>query len=72
MILVKERSELGYGIAANPVNYIADLDTFALRWRDGGDAYAIMRPETLDALRSAEVPMRVVDSDGRRVVVSRR
>lgn len=71
VILVKEKSELEWGIARAPQNFIAEIAIFEKRWRDGGDAYAIMAPSTYDALRRSELPMRKVDTDGRRVVVTR-
>jgi hypothetical protein len=69
--LVKEKSELEWGIARAPQNYIEDVATFAERWRKGGDAYAIMRPSTYEFLQATGLPMHYVDSDGRRVVVTR-
>jgi len=71
VILVKEKGELAYGIAAAPANYIAEIETFAERWKDGGQAFAIMRPETFATLRDEGLPMHVVGRDGRRVIVSR-
>jgi len=71
VILVKEKGELAYGIAAAPANYIAEIETFAERWRDGGQAFAIMRPETFATLRDEGLPMHVVGRDGRRMLVSR-
>lgn len=72
VILVKEKSELEFGIAAAPANYIADVATFAQRWRGDTDAYAIMRQTTYESLLATGLPMRLVDGDGRRVVVARR
>jgi 4-amino-4-deoxy-L-arabinose transferase-like glycosyltransferase len=72
VILVKEQSELEWGIAAAPQNFIEDVGTFANRWRLENDAYAIMPPATYDWLQKTGLPMRFVDSDGRRVVVARR
>ncbi|MEO6565532.1 MAG: glycosyltransferase family 39 protein [Casimicrobiaceae bacterium] len=71
VILVKEKGELDWGIARAPRTYIAEFATFEQRWRDGGDAYAIMAPSTYEALRRADLPMRLIDTDGRRVVVTR-
>ncbi len=71
VILVKEKSELEWGIAAAPANYIPDVATFAQRWRDGGDAYAVMRTSTYEFLKATALPMRVLGEDGRRVVVAR-
>jgi 4-amino-4-deoxy-L-arabinose transferase-like glycosyltransferase len=71
VILVKEQGEVDSGIAAAPQNYIADLATFAQRWREGGDAYAVMRTATYAWLQKTALPMRFVAGDGRRVIVSR-
>ena len=70
--LVRERGELAWGIAAAPANFIDDLAEFARRWRDGGDAYAIMSLRTFETLQATGLPMRVVDGDGRRIIVARR
>jgi hypothetical protein len=69
--LVKEKSEMAWGIAAAPENYIESMEEFADRWRNSGPAYAVMTPATYDWLQSTGLPMRFVDSDGRRVVVAR-
>lgn len=70
--IVREQGELAWGIATAPANYIADIGEFDRRWRAGGEAYAIMGQQTYDYLSGLGLPMRLVDSDGRRVVVSRR
>ncbi len=72
VILVKEQGELAYGIAAAPANYIPTVEAFATRWRQESDAYAVMPPNVHEWLLGAGLPMRLIDSDGRRVVVSRR
>ena len=70
--LVREQGELAWGIANAPRNYIAEMDEFERRWRDDAEAYAIMGQDTYDQLRAKGLPMRVVDQDGRRVIVTRR
>lgn len=70
--LVREQGELAWGIANAPRNYIAEMGEFERRWRDDPEAYAIMAQGTYDELRAKDLPMRVVDQDGRRVIVSRR
>lgn len=70
--LVREKSELAWGIAAAPQNFIETMEEFADRWRNSGPAYAVMTPATYDGLQRTGLPMRFVDSDGRRVVVARR
>lgn len=71
VILVKERGELAWGIARAPGTFIADLETFATTWRDGGQAYAIMTRATYEALTAMHLPMRVAATDGRRIVITR-
>jgi hypothetical protein len=43
----------------------------AARWREGGDAYAVMRTATYAWLQTTALPMRFVAGDARRVIVSR-
>jgi hypothetical protein len=69
--LVHEKGELAWGIAAAPDNFIAGVAEFEWRWRSSRDAYAIMQVETYERLRAEAFPMRLVDQDGRRVVVAR-
>ena len=70
--LVREQGELAWGIANAPRNYIAKLEEFKERWRADADAYAIMTEMTYHELRAQGLPMRLVDRDGRRVIVARR
>ena len=72
MTLVREQSELAWGIANAPANFLPTLDDFERKWRADDTAYAIMRRETYDKFATDGLPMRLVDTDGRRVVVSRR
>ncbi|MFO1412462.1 MAG: glycosyltransferase family 39 protein [Burkholderiales bacterium] len=71
VVPVKEKNEIDWAIAAAPGPYIDDLATFMQRWRDGGDAFAVMRTATYEWLRLGALPMRVLATDGRRVVVAR-
>jgi 4-amino-4-deoxy-L-arabinose transferase-like glycosyltransferase len=71
--LVREQGELAWGIAnSSPGNYIARMEDFKERWRGDAEAYAIMTESTYDLLRTQGLSMRLVDRDGRRVIVSRR
>jgi len=70
--MVRDQSELAWGIANAPANYLPTLDDFEREWRAGETAYAIMQRETYDKFAVDGLPMRLVDTDGRRVVVSRR
>jgi 4-amino-4-deoxy-L-arabinose transferase-like glycosyltransferase len=70
--IVREQGELAWGIATAPRNYIAKMEEFEQRWLADADAYAIMTEATYDELRAQRLPMRLVDRDGRRVIVARR
>ena len=71
--LVDTRGELGSGIDAEPHKAIPTLDGFENVWRGiEGQAYAIMRPDTLIYLQQRRLPMIELRSDIRFVVVGRR
>jgi len=69
--LVHDESELAWGIAREPSNFVPTVQEFARRWREGGEAYAVMERHTYDKLAAEGLPMREVGTDGRRVVVAR-
>ncbi len=70
LIPVEEADELEFGIGQEPDKWLPTLAAFATRWKTGGPALAIMKPETFDRLRSEGLPMRVVVRSPRRVVVA--
>ncbi len=70
--IVREQGELAWGLGRAPANYIAQISDFETRWRGDDDAYAIMDQGTYKWLRGLGWPMRLVDTDGRRVIVRRR
>jgi hypothetical protein len=70
--LVEYRDELALGLDADPARGIAREDDWIERWRPLAQGYALMTPETHTALARSGVPMRVVASDPRRVLVARR
>ncbi|MFO1317228.1 MAG: glycosyltransferase family 39 protein [Burkholderiales bacterium] len=72
VVLVKERGELDYGIGVSPRDFLADIPAFTARWVAERDAFAVMETDTHAALAQAGLPMRIVASDGRRIVVARR
>ena len=71
LTLVHEQGELAWGIANAPRNYVAEVEEFEQRWRDDKEAMAIMTEPTYDTLRAKGLPMRLVERDGRRVIVAR-
>ena len=70
--LVGYKDELAPGIAAEPEKYVASLDEFLARWREHGEAYAIMAPRLYEKLRIDGFPGRVLARDSRWVIVARR
>ena len=69
--LVEYRDELGPGLDAEPGLGIAHEADWVARWRALAQGYALMAPDTHDEFVAAGVPMRVIASDPRRVLVAR-
>ena len=69
---VDYRDELGPGLDAEPDLGIAREADWIARWRSLSQAYALMAPDTHAEFASAGIPMRVIVSDARRVLVARR
>jgi 4-amino-4-deoxy-L-arabinose transferase-like glycosyltransferase len=70
--LVEYRDELSLGLDAEPARGIAHEADWIERWRALTQGYALMTPETHAELARAGVPMRVIVTDPRRVLVARR
>jgi 4-amino-4-deoxy-L-arabinose transferase-like glycosyltransferase len=70
--LVEYRDELALGLDAEPERGIPRVAQWTLRWRALPQAYALMSPDTHDALAAEGVPMRVITTDPRRLLVARR
>jgi aminoarabinose transferase-like protein len=71
LTLVSYRGELAPGIASEPGRFIPTVEEFKRRWVDAEHAYAAMRPEMYELLRSEHLPMHMLATDRRRVIVSR-
>ena len=69
VVLVDYHDEFSFGEALEPARWIASLDEFVERWRREPRAAAYLEQRTFDELRSRGVPMRVVFTDARRLVV---
>ncbi|OAI63143.1 4-amino-4-deoxy-L-arabinose transferase [Ralstonia solanacearum] len=70
-VMVQEPDELAFGVAHEPAKWIPTTDAFVVRWRDGGQAVAMMSPGTYQRLAAQSVPMTVIAQDTRRVIVRR-
>jgi hypothetical protein len=69
--LVEYRDELGPGLDAQPSLAIGREADWIERWKSLPQAYALMAPDTHAALVAAGVPLRVIASDSRRVLIAR-
>ncbi|MFO1364837.1 MAG: glycosyltransferase family 39 protein [Burkholderiales bacterium] len=67
--VVEFAGELEPGIKADPGRETLTLDQFKARWRADAAAFAVIPPDTFEALRSAGLPMVLVAEDARRVLV---
>ena len=74
MTLVAHQDELEFGLQQQPELWIPEIDSFLKIWITGhataAPAIAIMPPATFAELQQRGVPMRVIGSDPRRVIVS--
>jgi len=70
--LVAYRDEMGMGLDIQPELAIPKVADWISRWEALPQGYALMSPETRAMLVKEGVPMRVVASDSRRVLVERR
>ncbi|WP_439891399.1 glycosyltransferase family 39 protein [Ralstonia sp. 25C] len=69
--MVQEPDELAFGVQQEPAKWIPTTDAFVARWKEGGQAVAMMGSGTYDRLAAQGVPMVVIARDARRVVVRR-
>ena len=69
MIVAAYKGELEFGIGQEPQKWIPDLDTFAAQWRQGGDALAVMPPDTYTKLAARGLPMTVIAQEAEHVAV---
>jgi 4-amino-4-deoxy-L-arabinose transferase-like glycosyltransferase len=69
LTLVNYRDELSFGLDQEPQLGIPTIADFAIRWRAGGDAFAVMTPNTYNELNAGGLPMTLVAKGLRRIVV---
>ena len=70
--LVAYRDEMGMGLDIQPELAIPNVADWIARWKALPQGYALMSPETRAMLEKEDVPLRVIASDSRRVLVERR
>lgn len=69
LTLVAYRDELSFGLEQEPQLGIPEIAEFAVRWRAGGDAFAVMKHDVYNKLKTDGLPMTPVAQDPRRIVV---
>jgi 4-amino-4-deoxy-L-arabinose transferase-like glycosyltransferase len=67
--LVEYVDEFETGLKAEPARSIAKLADFPAEWLRPGEALAIMHPGSFEQMRAAGLPMQVLHTDPRRVLV---
>ncbi|MFI4925560.1 MAG: hypothetical protein ACHQJ7_10530, partial [Vicinamibacteria bacterium] len=70
--LVAFRDEFGMGLDLEPQRGIPDEATWVTLWKSLSAGYALVPLDDYRRLVAADVPMRVLATDGRRVLVTRR
>lgn len=68
--LVAYQDELAFGIEQEPAKWVPTIDAWRTRWASEPAGVAVMRPEQYAKLVAAQVPMRIVAQDNRRVIVA--
>lgn len=71
MTLVNQRDELDFGLNQEPGQGVPSLEAFEARWRGDAAAVAVMPPTTYLKLTAKQLPMHVILTDRRFVVVSK-
>lgn len=71
LMLVDYRDEFDYGLKQQPELAINSMDAFRLRWAADKQAFALMKPEGHETLRSQGLPMEVVFNNGKWVIVKK-
>jgi len=70
-VMVQSPDELAFGVEQEPTKWVPTTEAFVTRWKEGGQAVAMMGPGTYDQLAARGVPMIVIARDARRVIVRR-
>jgi len=67
--LVAFRDEMDFGIVQEPHKFIASIADFETAWRAAPAAWALLSPETAEALAERDFPMHEIFRDARRIIV---
>ncbi len=70
--MVAHKDELGQAISWEPQKFLPDMEAFARAWQADREAFAMFTPRDFDKFRiSHPLPMQVIASDPRRVIVKK-
>ncbi len=69
MIMVEHPDELRYGVTQEPEKWVPTLDAWIVRWQQDEYAFALLSPTLHKTLVARGLPMDLIASDSRRVVV---
>jgi len=72
LTLVEFADELDFGLKQEPQLWVPTLAEFEKRWKEHDDAFAVMSPDTYSELDGHGLPMQIVASDPRRIVVRKK
>ena len=72
LTLVEFADELEFGLKQEPQLWVPTLAKFEQRWASHDDAFAVMPPDAYRELYSHGLPMEIIVSDPRRVVVRKK
>lgn len=70
-IMVQHADELWFGATVEPQKWIPTIDQWRTRWSAPGPALALLPPPLYEQLAAAQLPMKVIARDRRRVVVAK-
>jgi 4-amino-4-deoxy-L-arabinose transferase-like glycosyltransferase len=71
MIMVEHPDELAFGVSVEPQKWVPTVDEWIKRWDADRYALALIPPDRYQKLLAQHVPMQVVASDPRRVIVEK-
>jgi 4-amino-4-deoxy-L-arabinose transferase-like glycosyltransferase len=72
LMLVEFADELEFGLKQEPKLWVPTLAEFEQLWASHDDAFAVMPPDAYRELNSRGLPMEIIASDPRRVVVRKK
>ncbi len=72
LMLVEFADEMEFGLKQEPRLWVPTLADFEQRWTSHDESFAVMHPDTYRELYSHGLPMEIIASDPRRVIVRKK